>query len=468
MTGRYHYRTGVVDTPYGRSMMYPEEVTIAEALRDAGYRTGIFGKWHLGDNYPLRAMDQGFEESLVHGGGGITQAGDWPGNTYFDPMLRHNGSHEKYRGYCTDIFTAACMEFVQQNRSRPFFGYLSTNAPHGPLQVDEAYAAPFRKMGLDENTARTYGMVVNIDENVGKILKQLSALELERESIVIFMTDNGPGFRRYNAGMRGYKGTQYEGGLRVPFFIRWPGVIRPGTKIDRLAVHMDIFPTLLEACGVTVPSTAALDGKSLMPLIRGQKSEWPDREIFFQWHPGEQPELYRNCAVRTQRYKFVNGTELYDLAADPAERTDIAGAHPEIVAKLRHSYEAWFEDMTEAHHFAPPRIVLGTDHENPAVLSRQDFRGPDAGWNPDQFGYWEVDISRGGQYKIALQLFPAEEAGTAHFRLNDVWLQQKVSKGDSACVFPAVSLAAGPARLTAYLLAGYKKFGARYVEVQRL
>ena len=274
MTGRYYYRTGVVDTFLGRSLMYPDETTIAELLGKAGYRTGIWGKWHLGDNYPMRAMDQGFQEALVIRGGGIGQRRS-PGSSYFDPILFHNGEQVKHRGYCTDVYFDAALAWIEENRTRPFFAYLPTNAPHGPLEIDEKYVAPFRDLGLSDDTAKVYGMVANIDENVGRLLAKLRELDLERDTIVIFMTDNGPRPERYNAGMRDLKGSPYQGGIRVPFFVRWPARLRAGRKVDRIAADIDILPTLLEACGVPMPPEVKLDGRSLLPLALGTVAASP-------------------------------------------------------------------------------------------------------------------------------------------------------------------------------------------------
>jgi arylsulfatase A-like enzyme len=257
MTGRYNFRTGAIDTYLGRSMMRPDEVTLPQLLAANGYRTGIFGKWHLGDNYPMRAMDRGFEEALVHNGGGLAQPSGPPGDGYFDPMLSHNGVWAKHSGYCTDIFTSAAIAFIARHRAEPFFVYLATNAPHMPLQVADEYSAPYLAMGLDEETAKTYAMITNIDDNVGRLFAALDELGLDRNTIVIFLTDNGPAFggvERYNAGMRGQKGTVYEGGIRVPCFVRWPGVIPSGKAVDRLAAHIDLLPTILNACRVSPPA----------------------------------------------------------------------------------------------------------------------------------------------------------------------------------------------------------------------
>lgn len=467
MTGRYYYRTGIVDTYLGRSMMYPDEVTMAEILGAAGYRTGIFGKWHLGDNYPMRSIDQGFQESLVCKGGGIAQPADPPGNTYFDPILQHNGKAEKYRGYCTDIFCDAAIDFIEKNRSRPFFAYIPTNAPHAPLQIDESFVAPFRAKGLDDTTARVYGMLVNVDWNIGKVLAKLKALDLEQDTIVIFMTDNGPQQARYNAGMRNRKGSVYEGGIRVPCFIRWPRTLKAGGRIDRITAHIDMLPTLLEACGVAKPAEIRMDGESLMPLLRGGQTQWPDRTLYFQWHRGDEPELYRSCAARTQRYKLIDGKELYDVIDDPGEKNNIAAAHPGIVATMRKGYEEWFRDVSSPRGYAPPRIYLGTKFENPVILTRQDWRGPNAGWEADSLGYWEVDVREPGDYEVTLRTAPAKSAGEAHFQLNGVSRKQPVLAGATECKFAKVPLKAGKGRLEAFLQSGGTSVGVEYVYVKR-
>lgn len=469
MTGRYNYRTGVVDTYLGRAMMHADEVTLAEMLARAGYRTGIFGKWHLGDNYPMRPIDQGFQETLVHRGGGIGQPSDPPGgSSYFDPILQHNGAEKKYRGYCTDVFANAAMRFVEENRDRPFFAYLATNAPHAPLQIDKSYFSPYLEMGLNETTAKVYGMVQNIDENVGRLLAGLKKLALEENTIVIFLTDNGPQQERYTCGLRGRKGTVYEGGIRVPCFVRWPAMLESGRKIDTIAAHIDVLPTLLDACGVAIPDGLSLDGVSLLPVLRGQDASWPDRTLFFQWHRGDVPELYRACAARSQRYKLVNGKELYDIGTDPNETKDIAVTHPEIVERLRAAYEKWFRDVSATRGYDPPRIYLGTRFENPVTLTRQDWRGPRAGWAGDSLGYWEVLVQEAGDYAITLR-FPTTRTETdIHFKLGNVNVSQTVKDGSGTCRFDSVRLDAGTGRLEAWLQSGEKRVGVSYVEVEAL
>lgn len=465
MTGRHYYRTGVVDTFLGRSMMHSGEVTVAECLRDAGYRTGLFGKWHLGDNYPLRSIDQGFQESLNCSGGGLAQPSDPPGNTYFDPMLRHNGKWEKHKGYCTDIFFQSATRFIEANRGRPFFVYLPTNAPHDPLQIDESYAAPFRKAGLDDRTAKVYGMVKNVDDNVGRLLARLKQLRLEENTIVIFLTDNGPQHDRYNAGMRGRKATVYEGGIRVPFLMRWPRGLKRAATVSDFAAHIDVMPTLLEACGVPAPSQVNIDGRSLMPLLNGKAKALPARTVFFQWHRGDVPNPHQNAAASDGRFKLVNGKELYDLTADPGEKNDIAASQPEIARKLRGEYDRWFADVSATRNFAPPRIYLGTEHEDPVTLTRQDWRGPKAAWSPQANGYWEVDVRKAGRYDITLRLLNPV-SGEARFRLGAAHVTQPAAEAKEV-VMKNVELPAGPARLEAEIARESGATGVNYVDVRR-
>jgi arylsulfatase A-like enzyme len=499
MTGRYNYRTGVVDTYLGRSLMHPDEVTLAEMFAAAGYRTGIFGKWHLGDNYPLRPGDQGFQESLVLKGGGIGQPSDPPGgDSYFDPTLLHNGKPVKTRGYCSDVFTEAALQFIGQDPGRPFFAYLAYNAPHAPLQVPARYLEPYRKrkLSLDdfprvgrpvagkfdaEATARVYAMVTNLDDNLGRLLARLDELKRAGDTVVVFLTDNGPAGARFNGGLRGLKGSVYDGGIRVPCFVRWPGKCPAGHKVDRIAAHIDVAPTLLDACGVARPVGVKFDGVSLWPLLQGRRVDWPDRTLYFQWHRGDEPELNRACAARSQRWKLVQPLgagpgpfagrprfELYDMAADPFETADVAEKHADVVGRMRRGYEAWFKDVSGTRGFAPPRIHLGTAHENPTVLTRQDWRGPRAGRGPKGLGHWEVRVARAGTYEVTLRFARAARGASAHFALGGAAVDRPVAEGAADCTLGPVRLGAGPGRLEAWVAAGDEKVGVHYVEVKRL
>ena len=504
LTGRYYYRTGIVDTYLGRSMMHSDEITIAQMLAGAGYRTGIFGKWHLGDNYPMRAMDKGFQESLVLNGGGLAQAGDppfevHPDGAYFDPWLRNNGQWVRKQGYITDIITDAAIEFIERQSGKPFFVYLPYNAPHTPLQVPDKYLQAYREMDLDhtgfpaighplkgkadqEMIARVYAMVECIDDNIGRLLAKLEELKLSANTVVIFLTDNGPQQVRYNSGMLDRKGNTHEGGIRVPFFIRWPGHLPAGRTVGRIAAHIDVVSTLLDICGVKKPGRFRMDGLSLFPLLNGEPVDWPDRTLYFQWHRGDVPEMYRACAALTQRYKIVQPLgadkplpsnrptfELYDMAQDPLEMKNIAAEHADIVDRMLSGYEAWFKEMAGSRDFTvPPRIYLGAPQQNEVLLTRQDWRGKEAGWGPKSIGSWFVDVRRDGEYEIKMRFAKTSQSGIAGLACGSARVQADVAAGESSTKLPRVHLSKGPALLEASLATGSEKLGVEYVEVKFL
>ena len=479
MTGRYNYRTGVVDTYIGRAMMHSDEVTLAEMLSEAGYRTGIFGKWHLGDNYPLRAIDQGFEESLVHKGGGIGQPSDPPGTSYFDPILQLNGQQKPYKGYCTDIFFNTAMMFIEQSRDQPFFAYIPTNAPHEPYDVPESYIEPYRAQGLNDKDARIYGMITNIDENVGRLLERLDRLGLADNTIVVFMTDNGPTTQRFTAGLRDQKASVYEGGIRVPFLVRWPAKLQPRTE-ERIAAHIDVLPTMLEAAGVAPPGDRKIDGLSLLPRLLDANAPVAERTVFLQSHRGNEPQRYRNFAAVTQRYKLVQPKsfdqpmpsnpvfELYDLDADTGEENNLAEQETEVLARLKRSYEAWFEDVSSTRGYDPPRIPLGTKHENPVILTRQDWRvvGAD-GYGDQNLGYWQIEVASAGEYELRFRFPRQETAGRAEFKLGNVEQSKSFTRGGESVTFTKVPLEGGPGLLEARLVRGGKTAGVKYVDVKK-
>ena len=500
MTGRYNYRTGVVDTYLGRSLMHPDEVTLAEMLSDAGYRTGIFGKWHLGDNYPMRAIDQGFQEALVMKGGGIGQPSDPPGGeSYFDPILQRNGQPVKMTGYVSDVITDAALDFIGQNRDRPFFAYLAFNAPHTPLQAPEKSYTTYKSMNLAheafpkaghplpgqadaEMIAKVYAMVENIDDNVGRLLAKLDEWKLAQDTIVIFLTDNGPQQVRYNSGMFERKGTVHEGGIRVPCFVRWAGRMDAGRAVKQIAAHIDLAPTLLDLCGAKKPATVKFDGVSLAPLLRGEGERWPGRTLYFQWHRGDAPQMYRAFAARSQRYKLVqpDGAQeipwtnapvfkLYDMATDPLEFRDIAGEQPEIVERMRRGYERWFKDVTARRDYASPsRIHLGARQENPVLLTRQDWRGPRAGWKTDSLGHWEVQVVQRGVFSISAHFRALQKPATIRFSLDDTHLERQLRPGEKECRFEAVPLKAGKGRLQISASDGNETIGPQFLEIRRL
>ena len=504
MTGRYNYRTGVVDTYLGRSMMHPDETTLAEMLAAGGYRTGIFGKWHLGDNYPMRAMDKGFQESLVLNGGGLAQPGDSPDpvderGAYFNATLRHNGEWVKTKGYVSDVITDAAIQFIQKESDQPFFVYLPFNCPHSPHQVPEEYRQRHGKqdfavdkfpkhghpMAAKHNPdalARVYGMIENIDDNLGRLFARLEELKLADNTIVVFFSDNGcQRHNGYNAGFQGWKGTTFEGGIHQFCFVRWPAQLKAGRQVAPIAANIDLAPTVLDLCSVPKPQRVKFDGVSLAPLLRGENVQWPDRVLCFQWHRGDVPGRYRAFAARSQDWKLVqplgvgekwNGEtrfQLYDMAHDPLEMHDLAAEQPDRVKELKARYDAWFDDVTGTRDYnVPSRIFLGTPHENPVLLTRQDWRGPGASWGPKGIGYWEVKVAAPARFEVKLRFAPAKTDGEATLSFGRFATRQAIKAGQTECVFGDVRLPAGPGRLEAGIEQGPAVLGAQYVEVKRM
>ncbi|MCY4594513.1 MAG: arylsulfatase [Bryobacterales bacterium] len=482
MTGRYNYRTGVVDTYLGRAMMDPNEVTVAEILRDSGYRTGIFGKWHLGDNYPQRTVDQGFLESVVHKGGGIGQPSDPPGSDYFDPILFHNGDQKQFGGYCTDVYFDEAMRWIGDGSGEPFFAYIPTNAPHSPYLVPDSYREPYAAQGLSDKDARIYGMITNIDDNVGRLMDHLEAQGLAGNTIFIFMTDNGPTTRLYHAGLRQQKGSVYENGIRVPFFARWSDQLAPH-KIDSLGAHIDVTPTLLAAAGATAPPEVAFDGINLLPLWRGEVDSLPERTYFVQAHRGNEPEPYRAFAAVEQRYKLVQPLsfnrpappdaplELYDLLEDPGEETDLSQERPEVVERLKAGYDRWLEDVSMSRGFHAVRFAIGSEAQRHVTLTRQDWRmvTPD-GWGRDQkvLGRWEVECMSEGPYDVTVRFAnAAPKAGTVKIAFRGLEESVGVEQGSEQVRFEGLTLEPGEGAFGASLVIDSEPTGVWQVDVVR-
>jgi len=370
MTGRHEFYSGVTHTIFERERMSLKAFTLPQALKSAGYATGIFGKWHLGDEDPYQPGRRGFDEVFVHGGGGIGQTypgscGDAPNNDYFNPAIRHNGTFERTKGFCTDVFFDRALQWIDARRksSEPFFCYLTPNAPHGPYRAPDAWKERHSEAGLDDDAAGFCGMVENIDWNVGRLLSKLDEWKLAEKTLVIFLGDNGTCQRRlFDGGMRGAKGSAFQGGTRVGLLARWKGTLPEGQTCHALTAHIDLFPTLCALSGATPPARAKLDGRSLLPLLQNPQAPWDDRTLFThvgRWKPGTDPDAakYKECAVRTARFRFVNNSGLYDLAADPQERTDVSGQHPDEVARLRAAYDAWWAEVRPCLENESPQNV---------------------------------------------------------------------------------------------------------------
>ena len=417
LTGQYSARSGVWHTIGGRSLLRKDKMTIADVFKHSGYTTGLFGKWHLGENYPFRPSDRGFDEELVHGGGAMTIHPDYWGNKYFDDVFRHNGVFKRFKGYDDDVWFEQGLKFIEKNQDKPFFVVISTNIPHAPLLVDEKYSAPYKSM-VSDRIANYYGMITKHDENVGKFLRQLEQLNLDENTIVIWMTDNGPGpwfggiildddlfvKEGYNAGMRGGKIRGYEGAHRVPFFLRWPAAgLNKGIDVDQLTAHFDILPTLIDLAGLEVPQDVEFDGVSLKPLLQNPQTGWPERTLFVQNQRVMFAEKYKDFQVLTEEWRLEGREqrELYQITEDPGQTKDVAAQHPDIVASLTQKYEAWWDDVSGTFD-QYNNIIIGNKAENPSILYAHDaLRG-------DGELVWAVNVEEAGLYEFHLYRWPIE------------------------------------------------------------
>jgi arylsulfatase A-like enzyme len=381
MSGRAPFKVGVTHTIYERERMALTATTIAEVLKDAGYSTGIFGKWHLGDEDPYQPHNRGFDETFIHGAGGIGQkypgtCADAPDNSYFDPIIKHNNTFVKTTGYCTDVFFQQALGWIkdQNEQGKPFFAYISTNAPHSPYIVAEKYKAMYKDKCKDQ-AAAFHGMITNIDDNMGVLMEKLDAWGMAENTLLIFMTDNGSSMATFNYGMKGKKGSVNEGGTRVPLFFRLPGRIKAGVDVDRLTRHYDLFPTLTEFAGSTADEALNIDGRSLVPLLENPNAEWPERYTVFhkgRWakegmrvrkgRPDHVPEnsKYTSFAVRNEKWRLVKNSELYAIKNDPGETKNLFKTHPEVVQQMLKAYDAWWNEVR------PLMINEAASHDNDA------------------------------------------------------------------------------------------------------
>lgn len=500
MTGRHPLRTGVRDTYRGGAIMATNEITIAEMLKDAGYKTGMVGKWHLGDNYPYRPQDQGFDFTLRHLSGGIGQSGDWPnapkGNrSYFNPILWKNGEMFQSEGYCSDVFTDAAINFIGQNKELPFFLYLSYNAPHAPLQVPQEYYdmykdidpsqgfenddRPFPKMDdkIKDKARKVYAMVSNIDDNLKRLFLNLKNLSLKDNTLVIFMTDNGHQHDRYAAGMRGRKSYVYQGGIRVPSFWSFPSKFIGNRDIKTPAAHYDILPTLADLCNGQLPTDRIIDGKSLMPLLNNENSNLDNRSMIRSWVRGG-PEKYKNFSIRKNQYKLVGNTEssdkiekfeLFNILEDPYEQNNIVNTNTLEAQKLKDDMDTWFNEMTNSKNFvnAHPAII-GTKHENPSVLNLNDaVFTKNKKINRDVAG-WEIDVAQAGFYNVKIHLFKKSiDKLQLHLKIGDIELTKDIeSLNDGVIAINNIKLQKGTTKLTPFIT-GKKGFYIKpfYVEM---
>ena len=515
LTGRWNNRTGVWHTIMGRSMLRENEKTIADLLKDNGYQTAMFGKWHLGDNYPYRPNDRGFDFAYYHGGGGVGQTPDHWNNAYFNDVYMRNGVKEQATGFVTDILFNEAISFIEtaKNSKKPFFTYISTNAPHGPMHAPKKYADMYANADIPVTVKHFYGMITNIDDNVAKLRHYLAENDLADNTIFIFTTDNGTsaGHKVFNAGMRGKKGSEYDGGHRVPFFIHWPdGQLNQAYKQSKITSFADVVPTLLSLTESQNTLDVKFDGTSITPLLTSTNAPWPDRTLFTDSQRVLNPIKWRKSAVMTNQWRLINGEELYDMHKDPSQKNNIAKANPELVQNLKKKYESWWQDIS-ASFSEPTAIHIGDSKANTVALTSHDWLGNNAKvpWQQKQIrqaireedgkhkGYWYLDIKTSGQYKFKLSRWPVEAnkaitsgmaagakvAGSSAFRANkgkifkaikarvDIAKQSlttDVEPNDTYVEF-ILELPKGKSKLSAtFINKNQQELGAYYVQVEKI
>jgi arylsulfatase len=526
MTGLDAARNGATNVSSGRALLRPEIPTMANFFGDAGYTTGIFGKWHLGANYPFRPEDRGFDETVWFPSSHIGSVPDYWGNDYFDDTYINNGKLKQYKGYCTDVFFEEALSFIKQSAEsgKPFLAYIAPNTPHGPLvakEEDEKAIAEilaqeeFANMGrgLKARLADYLGMVRNIDTNMGALMKFLSNEGLRDDTIVVFQTDNGSthGPLYYNAGMRGMKTELWEGGHRVPCLISWPngGLAKP-QAIDGLTQVQDMLPTLLELCNIL--TDRKFDGMSLAPVLRGRTNVPEDRMLVINYSrmpgfvnyptPFAQTLMYRNQGeVLWKRWRLLEDRELYNLETDPLQTTNVIDKHPKVLAKLRNRLDEWWADVGP-HANDVQRVVIGSEHENPSRLTGCEWldvfidQQRQIRVGQQKSGYWMLEVAEDGEYDFELRRWPKEidrpiiapsEGGqgamdidTASFYLSDYHhldigdkkpyrfegLNKSVGPNDTSITFTA-QLKKGPIALHTWFRGESTILSAYYVYVTR-
>ena len=449
MTGRYSTRVGAWAVTQGRQLLNADEATMAEVFANSGYRTGMFGKWHLGDSWPYAPRFRGFQQVVRHLAGGIDEIGNPIGNDYFDDTYYRNGQKERIEGYCTDVFFDECQRMIKKASTKPFFIYLPLNAMHGPHTVPTRYSDPFKAMGHSDDRSKFFGQITHFDERLGGLLSCLSSERIEDDTIVIFMGDNGTAQGTngkdfndgFNAGMRGKKGTVYEGGHRVACFVRWPKKLKADRRIERLTSCRDWLPTLVDWCGLDTPREITFDGKNIDPLLRDRVKKWPERTFIVE-RQGDQPKLaigassgrrHPQYAVLTEQWRLVNG-QLFDATADPCQKKNVASSYPEIVTALNDRYKNYFSDVFEEGH-QYTRFHIGASEENPTRLTVRDWHPTNGNviWKQEQLaddslainGFWAVDVLRAGHYQVRLSRFPDDALAAMGARKSRLQIGEK-------------------------------------------
>lgn len=509
MTGRYPINNGAWATYKGRDALSSGAITMADVFKSNGYKTALFGKWHLGDNYPTRPTDSGFETAIHHLAGGVGELSDYWGNSYFDDVYYENNKPKQFEGYCTDVWFNETMTYIDKNKEDPFFVYLPLNAPHDPLIVAEKYAAPYKHLeGKEIISANLYGMIANIDENFGTFHRFLEKENLLDNTILIFMSDNGTrfGYSRdgklgYNKGYRGIKGAKEEGGHRVPFFIRWPnGNIQGGKDISSLAEHVDLIPTLAGLCNLSLPKEMRLDGQDFSPLLTGDKSKLNSKVAFVHHRQDwRQPKDVAKTCIMKEQWRLINGDELYDIDKDPKQEKNLAAKYPKLVSELLNKNAKFLEKVKEnSEYYELPVSVVGNKAQKEIKLTIQHAIGEDKGiWKPEQVSAGmkntnnkhALKVERSDLYEISCRRWPKECSGPilgipsknpknlfkyesispekVRISIANQIIEKGIKENEEEVLF-TVHLNKGKTLLTTDFIEGNKKYGVYYTYIKHV
>jgi arylsulfatase A-like enzyme len=419
MTGKYSHRAGVWHTIAGGNHLRASEMTMADVFKASGYRTGVFGKWHLGSNYPYRPMDRGFDEWLGQGDGGTGTTDDWFDNDRVNDHYWHNGERVQREGYALDVFFDATIDFMtkDEQNEQPFFAYLATYMPHTPHTLPSKSWTKKYENKVTEEEAYFFAAIDRIDQNLGRLRQALEKSGKAENTILIFMSDNGgtTGVKLFNAGMRGRKTQVYDGGHRVPFFMHWPnGKLKHGTDVSDLTAHIDLLPTLIDLCGLSPKQKIDFDGRSFKQQLFQPDSALPDRTLFVETQRTFKPKSWAKTAGMTKRWRLVNNKELYDMSKDPGQETNVIKQHPEVARTIRDAHKAYWERVSPGDR-DKPRFIVGHPKDPETFLQPADWYLPSVPWNhalvakgPHCIGAWDIAIAEDGTYRFEVRRWPRE------------------------------------------------------------
>ena len=511
-SGRHEFRCGVSHGLAGRNLIRADVPLLPEIFQKAGYRTAIIGRWGLGEAYPCRPEDRGFDEVWVHGGSGLGQTADRWGNSNTDPWVRTVNGWVARSGYCTHVWVSEAKRWLSARAAdrKPFFLHLGLNAPHAPYEAPIGTAERFRKAGLTEPTASFYAMIEDLDGQVGELLAELDRLGMAENTVVMFLGDNGSPLGTWNAGMRGQKGSVDEGGVRVPACIRWPGKIPAGRAVTEMVSALDGFKSLTRLAGLELPTGWQGDGVDWSAAVLGKEPFLQQRQLISHvggWSGDDRPERHRSqgFAVRDGRW-LLTGLELFDMAADGGQQENVFAAHQEEATRLLAAYGSWWTGIQQTVR-EPVRYIVGSPRQKIVQLNASEWwpsrevigavgaeqlamqtairrtlvafgKGETL---PDTTGHWKLRVAEDGHYRVMLSLFPAAapeaerdllgqlKPGMVHLRTDKRELQMQVVKGATAVTL-RMDLSAGDMDMEAWFsdqLPQGRLLGAFFAEIER-